>query len=203
MIYKSTKALLASVFALVTFFVMGCGSAVDSTKSQSAQWLNLDTVKAGKFDTGKMWTFDFPPKEYFKSEYNFSLDDEWLNNVRMSSLRFANYCSASFVSEDGLVMTNDHCARESVGKVNKEGEKALPVALSGRVPVKVSTANGPISAGDYLTTSETPGVAMKATHPGAIIGTAMTSFEGEGIGQILVFVKNGFFIMDVTAPNIM
>lgn len=122
MIYKSTKALLVSTFALVTFFVMGCSSSVDSTKSQSVQWLNLDTVKAGKFDTGKMWTFDFPPKEYFKSEYNFSLDDEWLNNVRMSALRFASYCSASFVSEDGLVMTNDHCARESVGKVNKEGE---------------------------------------------------------------------------------
>ncbi|PIW99743.1 MAG: peptidase S46 [Ignavibacteria bacterium CG_4_8_14_3_um_filter_37_9] len=122
MMYKSTKAILMSSLALMTFFVIGCGSSVNSTKSNSEQWLNLDTVKAGKFDTGKMWTFDFPPKEYFQSEYNFSPDDEWLNNVRMSALRFANYCSASFVSEDGLVMTNDHCARESVGKVTKEGE---------------------------------------------------------------------------------
>ncbi len=122
MMYKSTKARFVSSLVLMTFFVMGCGSTIDSTKSHSDQWLNIDTIKAGKFDTGKMWTFDFPPKDYFKSEYNFSLNEEWLDNVRMSSLRFASYCSASFVSEDGLVMTNDHCARESVGKVNREGE---------------------------------------------------------------------------------
>lgn len=122
MMYKSTKALLASTLVLLTFVVMGCSSSMNTTASRSDQWLNLDTVKAGKFDTGKMWTFDFPPTEYFKSEYNFSPDEAWLNHVRMSALRFANYCSASFVSEDGLVMTNDHCARESVGKVNKDGE---------------------------------------------------------------------------------
>jgi len=120
--HTSTKAILMSSLALLTFFVIGCSSSVNTSKSSAEQWLNLDTVKAGKFDNGKMWTFDFPPKEYFQSEYNFSPNDEWLNNVRMSALRFATYCSASFVSEDGLVMTNHHCARESVGKVNKEGE---------------------------------------------------------------------------------
>ena len=120
--FKSTKAILLSSLALLTFFVIGCSSSVQTPNSQAEQWLKLDTVKAGKFDTGKMWTFDFPPKEYFQSEYNFSPDDEWLNKVRMSALRFATYCSASFVSEDGLVMTNHHCARESVGKVNREGE---------------------------------------------------------------------------------
>lgn len=65
------------------------------------------------------------------------------------------------------------------------------VALSGRVPVKVSTENGTIKAGDYLTTSSIPGVAMKATKAGAIIGTAMNSFDGEGLGQVIAFVKNG------------
>ena len=141
MMYKSYRALLTSAFALLTFFVVGCSSVAESTKTHSDQWLNLDTVKAGKFDTGKMWTFDFPPKDYFQSEYNFSPSDEWLNNVRMSALRFANYCSASFVSADGLVMTNDHCARESIGKVNKEGENlsedgfmALTLADERKVP---------------------------------------------------------------------
>jgi len=84
--------------------------------------MNLDTVKAGKFDNGKMWTFEYPPMDYFSQEYNFKPDEAWFEHVRMSALRFANYCSASFVSADGLVMTNHHCARQSITQVTKEGE---------------------------------------------------------------------------------
>jgi hypothetical protein len=48
------------------------------------------------------------------------------------------------------------------------------VALAGRVPVKVSLENGPIEVGDLLTSaSSTPGVAMKATGPGRVIGMAL------------------------------
>lgn len=114
-------SILAAVLFLVGF--QGCTqtSTVSST-STATSWIKLDTIKAGKFDTGKMWTFDFPPKEYFKQEYNFAPSDEWFDNVRKSALRFATYCSASFVSGDGLIMTNHHCARESVTEVEKPGE---------------------------------------------------------------------------------
>ncbi len=119
-----------SIYAVVIYTIIiaaGCSSTSQmqqsSNNSQSNySWLNLDTVKAGKFDTGKMWTFDYPPLDYFQKEYHFRPSEEWLNNVRMSALRFANYCSASFVSADGLVMTNHHCGRESVSKVTKPGE---------------------------------------------------------------------------------
>jgi len=84
--------------------------------------IDLDTVKAQKFDIGKMWTFDYPPVEYFSETYNFTPSKEWLENVRMSALKFADYCSASFISEDGLVMTNHHCGRESVTGVEQPGE---------------------------------------------------------------------------------
>jgi hypothetical protein len=69
------------------------------------------------------------------------------------------------------------------------------VALSGRVPVKVSTINGDIEPGDYLTTSTIPGVAMKATRGGAIIGTALSEFsssDANEIGIVTVFIKNGY-----------
>lgn len=90
--------------------------------AQSSEWMNLDTVKAGQFDNGKMWTFEYPPMDYFSQTYDFQPDEAWFEHVRMSALRFANYCSASFVSADGLVMTNHHCARQSVTQINKEGE---------------------------------------------------------------------------------
>jgi len=71
---------------------------------------------------GKMWTFEYPPTKYFEEEYRFTPDEEWFKHVQLSTLKFADYCSASFVSEDGLIMSNHHCARESVTDVSKDGE---------------------------------------------------------------------------------
>ncbi len=83
---------------------------------------NLDTVKAQKFDTGKMWTFEDYPNNYIKSTYGFDAGEDWLKKVRLSALRFGGGCSASFVSEDGLIMTNHHCVDGFLEKMNKEGE---------------------------------------------------------------------------------
>lgn len=74
------------------------------------------------FDFGKMWTFENPPKEWFKEAYNFDPGQEWFDDVRKSSLRFATWCSASFISKDGLIMTNHHCSRDVVGPLQKDGE---------------------------------------------------------------------------------
>ncbi len=75
-------------------------------------------------------------------------------------------------------------------ETNGQGAKTVMVALAGRVPVKVSLENGPINAGDPLTPSSTPGVAMKATKYGPIIGNAMTAYAGDGPGYVVVFIKN-------------
>ena len=81
----------------------------------------LDTVRAGIFDNGKMWTFEYPPIDYLNRTYGFSGDEEWFRRARLSALRIPN-CSASFVSPNGLVMTNHHCARESIEQVSSDGE---------------------------------------------------------------------------------
>jgi len=67
-----------------------------------------------------------------------------------------------------------------------------PIALAGRVPVKVTLEGGAIRAGDLLTTSSTPGRAMRAVEPwrGGIIGTALTGFDGRGDGKVIVFIAH-------------
>jgi len=79
--------------------------------------------KSDKFDIGKMWTFESAPVDYFAQTYNFRPTQEWLDNVRLSAIRFGNGCSSSFISEDGLVMTNHHCGRGYVTQISKPGEE--------------------------------------------------------------------------------
>ncbi len=74
------------------------------------------------FDFGKMWTFEEPPTEWFEEAYGFKADEAWFKDVRMSALRFASWCSASFVSPDGLIMTNHHCSRDEAIKLQQAGE---------------------------------------------------------------------------------
>jgi V8-like Glu-specific endopeptidase len=92
--------------------------------------INLDTVKAHSFDTGKMWTFDFPPNDYFEKTYNFNPSSDWLESVRLSALRFGFGCSASFISEDGLILTNYHCSYGQLDNVQKSGEDLLKTGFT-------------------------------------------------------------------------
>lgn len=84
----------------------------------------LDTVRAGRFDNGKMWTFEYPPVDYFKQAYNFSPDTTWFRRARLGALRIPG-CSASLVSPNGLVLTNHHCGRDAATEVKKPGESIL------------------------------------------------------------------------------
>ena len=81
-------------------------------------------VEAGQFDNGRMWTFEYAPAEYFSSTYGFDANDAWFQKARLSSVRLPN-CSGSFISPNGLIMTNHHCAREQISQVSLEGESLL------------------------------------------------------------------------------
>jgi hypothetical protein len=85
---------------------------------------DLDDVRAGRFDFGKMWTFEYAPAEYFGETYGFAADEEWFERIRLSVLRIRG-CSASFVSPNGLVATNHHCVRGDVAQASRAGEDLL------------------------------------------------------------------------------
>ncbi len=56
-----------------------------------------------------MWTLDNLPLQQLQTNYGFIPTSEWVNKVMRSSVRLAQGCSGSFVSANGLVMTNHHC----------------------------------------------------------------------------------------------
>ncbi len=63
-----------------------------------------------------MWTFDNPPLKQLAAKYNFHPSQAWLDHVRLSSVRFMDGGSGSFVSPNGLVLTNHHVARGQLQK---------------------------------------------------------------------------------------
>jgi hypothetical protein len=63
-----------------------------------------------------MWLFNHPPREHLKQKYGFEPSDEWLTHLQRASVRFNSGGSGSFVSPDGLVMTNHHVGADALQK---------------------------------------------------------------------------------------
>ncbi len=98
---------------------------INTTFAQTYYGVNLDTVKAQKYDMGKMWTFENPPLSYLEEKYDFKPSKELMEKFQKSALKFGGGCSASFVSEDGLIMTNHHCVRGILSTVQRGDENIL------------------------------------------------------------------------------
>src|SRR6184192_1452873 len=78
----------------------------------------LQTLQfAARADEG-MWPFNNLPRAEIKKKYGFDVTDEWLKKVQLGSVRFNSGGSGSFVSADGLVMTNHHIASDVLQKIS-------------------------------------------------------------------------------------
>lgn len=79
---------------------------------------SLSTLHVTALAEEGMWPFNNVPRAEIKKKYGFEITDEWLNKVRLASVRFNSGGSGSFVSPDGLVLTNYHIVEDIVGEVS-------------------------------------------------------------------------------------
>jgi nicotinamide mononucleotide adenylyltransferase len=91
----------------------------------------VQTIPVSAVDEG-MWTFNNVPREDIKQKYGFDVSDDWLRKVQLATVRFPGG-TGSFVSPNGLVLTNYHIVEDVVGELssaNKDYAKEGFVARS-------------------------------------------------------------------------
>src|SRR6266581_6050716 len=88
-----------------------------------------------------MWLFTKPPKKYLADKYKFEPDAKWLDHVQKSCVRFPGG-SGSFVSADGLVMTNHHVGAGAVARLSKKGQDYLQDGYHARTQEKELKCDG-------------------------------------------------------------
>ncbi len=94
----------------------------------------LTLAQAPVFSDEGMWTLDNLPQAQLKERYGFTATPEWLEHVRLASVRFNDGGSGSFVSANGLVLTNHHVALGQLQKVSSEKKDYVKDGFFARKP---------------------------------------------------------------------
>ena len=158
-----------------------------------------------------MWTFDNLPLTHLKQRYGFEPTRGWIEHLRSSAVRFNNGGSGSFVSADGLVMTNHHVGADMLQKIStsekdyyKDGflarsrdeeMKAPDLELNVLVAIEDVTARvlGAVKPGmDDASASSVPGFTAARTRSvtSSIAARTLSSRSGALTSSSCVFARN-------------
>jgi hypothetical protein len=128
---------------------------------------------------------------YFSSDTSISQGDivsisgEGQAQIQKTSKKYQSNSLGIVSTKPGMILA----------EADGEG-KPIVVALSGRVPVKVTGENGNIKAGDFITSGSIPGFGMKASDAGQVVGQALNDFVAtstDSAGVVMVFIKNQYY----------
>jgi hypothetical protein len=89
-----------------------------------------------------MWTFDAFPSAKVEQAYGFAPSAAWLDHVRLASARLALGCSGSFVSAQGLVLTNHHCVHACVEQLSTSGQDLVKAGFLAARPAEERACPG-------------------------------------------------------------
>ncbi len=79
-----------------------------------------------------MWLYNQPPRDLLKERYNFDATQDWLDHLQKSSVRFNAGGSGSFVSADGLLITNQHVGADALQKVSSKEHDYVKTGFQAR-----------------------------------------------------------------------
>jgi hypothetical protein len=91
------------------------------------------TLLTARADEG-MWLFNQPPRELLGARYQFDPSDAWLERLQKASVRFNSGGSGSFVSEDGLLISNHHVGADAIQKFSTKEKDYLRDGFHARKP---------------------------------------------------------------------
>ncbi len=98
-------------------------------------FLSLILVMPVRADEG-MWLLNDPPRQLLQQKYDFELSDAWLERVQKASIRFNSGGSGSFVSPQGLIVTNHHIGADALAKLSTKERDYLREGFYARTPAE-------------------------------------------------------------------
>src|SRR5580704_2686216 len=128
-------------------------------------------VAAPVFADEGMWTFDDFPSGAVKQRYGAEITPAWLDHVRLSTIRLTN-CTASFVSPEGLILTNHHCIESCLAELSTKDKSLMELGFAAAD--RRAEQHCPAQRADVLVGSENVTDALSR----AIVGLSATAANG-------------------------